>query len=148
MNKLVLILLTLCVPVLSYAQTKASRNANDSLLSKLNETVKSVEFDIERYGRYKMYQTDNLYILIKLDTSTGIIKLTQWSLDEDEEFEVYVNSDDLSKSAILAKKGRFELYPTKNMYQWILLDTMFGTTWHVQWGTKESERWIRQISIF
>ena len=84
---------------------------------------------------------------IKLDTATGIIKLVQWSLDSDKEFETYVNSEDLS-GGLLSEKGRFELYPTKNMFQFILLDTLIGSTWHVQWGTKESQMWIRRISYF
>ena len=41
--------------------------------------------------------------------------------------------------------GVFELYPTKNMYQFILLDKANGRTWHVQWGLEDEHRWIRRI---
>ena len=41
--------------------------------------------------------------------------------------------------------GTFELYPTKNMYQFILLDKTDGRMWHVQWGTESSKQWIRRI---
>lgn len=41
--------------------------------------------------------------------------------------------------------GNFELYPTQNMYQFLLLDKVTGRTWHVQWGFEEKERWIQRI---
>lgn len=93
-------------------------------------------------GRYKMYQTENIYNLLKLDSATGYIEQVQWSLNDDEEMVVTINSSDLSYER---KIGTFELYPTKNMYQFILLDTTNGRTWHVQWGTESNKRWIRRI---
>ena len=119
----------------------------DSILNEIYEDVASIKFNQEEYGRYKIYQTENIHILLKLDTASGIIKMVQWDLDRDKEFEVFINTEWLAEGT-LAKKGRFELYPTKNMYQFILLDTLFGSTWHVQWGTKEGEYWIRKISLF
>lgn len=41
--------------------------------------------------------------------------------------------------------GRFELYPTKNMYTFILLDTDNGKTYQVQWNTDPDKRFIMQI---
>lgn len=92
--------------------------------------------------RYKIYATENNYILIKLDTQTGKIQLIQWSLKSEDEFTVSLNKKDLSKYAGL---NSFELYPTKNIYQFILLDKATGRTWHVQWGTRSSDRWIKSI---
>ena len=135
------------MPVVTFAQNDSINKSKDSVLVEINEAVQAIKFNQEKYGRYKIYQTDNIYILIKLDTATGRIKLIQWNLDSKKEFEAYVNSEDLS-GGLLSEKGRFELYPTKNMYQFILIDTLLGSTWHVQWGTKESEIWIRRISYF
>ena len=92
--------------------------------------------------RYKIYSTENNYILIKLDTQTGKIQLIQWSLKSEDEFTVSLNKNDLSKYAGV---NSFELYPTKNIYQFILLDKATGRTWHVQWGTGSSDRWIKSI---
>ena len=36
--------------------------------------------------------------------------------------------------------GRFELYPTKNMYNFILIDTEKGYTYQVQWHTEVNKR--------
>ena len=146
MRKFIFILLGIFIHLVSFAQNSI-RISNDSILREISESVQKIKFNQEKYGRFKMYQTDNIYILIKLDTATGIIKLVQWSLDSDKEFETYVNSEDLS-GGLLSEKGRFELYPTKNMFQLILLDTLIGSTWHVQWGTQKGEYWIRKISLF
>lgn len=147
MRKIVFVFLCLLLPTAVLAQKDSLMMSRDSIINEINEAVQSIKFNQDNYGRYKIYQTDNLYILIKLDTATGRIKLVQWNLDSDKEFETYVNSEDLSGSS-LREKGRFELYPTKNMYQFILLDTFIGSTWHVQWGTRESQIWIRRISFF
>lgn len=39
--------------------------------------------------------------------------------------------------------GRFELYKTQNMYNFILLDTETGSTWQVQWGNADERQVIR-----
>lgn len=93
-------------------------------------------------NRYKIYPTENIYNLIKLDTQTGRLYLVQWSLDSDEEFSLSINDNDLSQ---FKEVNSFELYPTKNIYQFILLDKATGRNWHVQWGFESSKRWIRRI---
>ena len=42
----------------------------------------------------------------------------------------------------IAKNGRFKLYPTGNMYNFIMVDVINGRTWQVQWSTKENERLV------
>lgn len=91
---------------------------------------------------FKLYQTENIYNLLKLDTKTGRIWQIQWSLDEDNEGVWSINSIDLS---VVYGSSTFELYPTKNIYQFILLDKATGRQWHVQWGFEYKKRWIRQI---
>jgi len=144
MRKYIVLLLIMIASSHSFAQNKSSVVTDDSILNDINSAMKSVIDDLEKIGRFKIYQTENIYTLLKLDTATGVIKIIQWSLDEEKEFEIYVNSKPLCFAPF--KKGRFELYPTKNMYQFVLLDTLMGATWHVQWGTKEKEIWIRPIS--
>ena len=68
----------------------------------------------------------------------------QWSLESSNEGSVTINGEDLT-SGYGYGSNSFELYPTKNMYQFILLDKTTGKKWHVQWGMKASERWIRRI---
>jgi len=46
--------------------------------------------------------------------------------------EVAIDNTCLS---VFSYPGRYELYPTKNMYTFILLDTEEGYTYQVQWNT-------------
>ena len=123
----------------------------DSLLSKIdtllminNQLLEHLEINTSLKERYKLYQTENIYTFLQLDTKTGMIEQVQWSLDSDNEGSVTINSDDLTYGYGYGS-GSFELYPTKNMYQFILIDKTSGKKWHVQWGMKSSERWIRRI---
>ena len=123
----------------------------DSLLSKIdtllminNQLLDHLDINSSLKGRYKLYQTDNIYTFLQLDTKTGMIEQVQWSLDSDNEGSVTINSDDLTYGYGYGS-GSFELYPTKNMYQFILIDKTSGKKWHVQWGMESSKRWIRRI---
>ena len=99
---------------------------------------------IKNYDDYKLYPTENIYNFLKLDTKTGKIDLIQWSLDDEKEFAIPLNTLDLS-NGIQLDQGAFELYPTKNMYQFLLLNKFTGQVWHVQWGFESSQRWIKRI---
>lgn len=158
MKNFLFTLLTL-LPLFGFAQTdsiSSIRNRSitvsekelishlDSIVTEIDELIyNSVKLSMaESRNRYKMYQTENMYNLLKLDTQTGKIEQIQWSLDENEEFSIYINSEDLS---LFNSVNSFELYPTKNMYQFILLDKFTGRTWHVQWGLSSNKRWIKRI---
>ena len=45
----------------------------------------------------------------------------------------------------IAKNGRYKLYPTDNMYNFIMVDVIDGLTWQVQWSTKSDERFVQLI---
>ena len=45
----------------------------------------------------------------------------------------------------IAENGRFKLYPTGNMYNFIMVDTIDGRTFQVQWSIKEEERIVSQF---
>lgn len=75
----------------------------DSLLSKIdtllminNQLLDHLDINSSLKGRYKLYQTDNIYTFLQLDTKTGMIEQVQWSLDSDNEGSVTINSDDLT----------------------------------------------------
>ena len=117
----------------------------DTLLMINNQLLEHLEINSSQKGRYKLYQTENLYTLLQLDTKTGKIEQVQWSLDSDKEGTFTINDEDLTWGLGYGS-GTFELYPTKNMYQFILIDKTDGRKWHVQWGTGgEKSRWIRRI---
>ena len=116
----------------------------DTLLMINNQLLEHLEINSSLKGRYKLYQTENIYTLLQFDTKTGMIEQVQWTLDSDNEGSVSINSDDLTYGLGYGS-GSFELYPTKNMYQFILINKTTGQKWHVQWGMESSKRWIRRI---
>lgn len=117
----------------------------DTLLMINNQLLEHLEINTSLKERYKLYQTENIYTLLQLDTKTGKIEQVQWSLDSDKEGTFTINDEDLNWGNGYGS-GTYELYPTKNMYQFILIDKTNGRKWHVQWGTGgERSRWIRRI---
>lgn len=117
----------------------------DTLLDINNALLENIEINSSLKGRYKLYPTDNVYTLLQLDTKTGRIDQVQWSLESKEEVSFTINDSDLSYGVGYGS-GSFELYPTKNMYQFILINKTDGRKWHVQWGIRGSNsRWIRRM---
>lgn len=139
--KKVLFLLTISFISLNLFAQKEKVD-RDSLLMNLSTLVRLLDFRISDNNRYKLYPTENVYTFLKLDTKTGKIDQVQWSLDDNKEGTFHLNEVDLSYGSDLLK---FELYPTQNMYQFILLEKTTGDMWHVQWGIGDSKRWIKKI---
>ena len=81
--------------------------------------------------RYKMYPTQNINILLKLDTATGRVWMVQYGTGDNIGLSVPVDDSSLLYSWDTIQAGRFEMYPTQNMYNFILLDTQLGYTDHV-----------------
>jgi hypothetical protein len=90
---------------------------------------------------YRLFNTSNVFTLLKLDTGAGRIWQVQWGADKDHRFVEAINLNSLASGG---KPGRFTLYPTSNIYTFILLDQETGDAWHVQWG-KPQDRFIVHI---
>lgn len=94
---------------------------------------------------YRLFVTKNMYTFIKLDTRNGQMWQVQWSVEGSEyRFETTLSDISLVNKEE-EKNGRFFLYPTTNIYNFILLDQIDGRAWQVQWG-KESERMVIPIN--
>lgn len=146
MRTLILALIFSGIAVCGKAQMESTGDLPSDTLTlrsdKISEEILQLQKKEVLANRFKIYPTENIYILLKLDTQTGRIDLIQWAQNSKDEGSVILNGDDLSWYDNL---NSFELYPTKNIYQFILLDKATGRNWHVQWGTKSSELWIRRI---
>lgn len=90
---------------------------------------------------YKLYPTENMWTFLELETFTGKIWQVQYSVSGDR-FKVPINSVDLSFdfTGDLKYAGRFELYSTQNMYNFLLLDHENGQVWQVQWSLDPDKR--------
>lgn len=92
---------------------------------------------------YKLFPTQNVFTFIKLNTRNG----QMWQIQSDK-----VNKNKavttLSAIALATKKeernGRFFLYPTVNISNFILLDQIDGRMWQVSWG-REKDRKVTLI---
>ena len=141
MKHFVLFYILIAIAINGYSQS-TKNSVCDSTLIYITKQLEDIDFRINGMNRFKLYPTENIYTLLKLDTATGKIDQLQWSLDSDKEGSFTINNDDLSLGS---GSGTFELYPTKNMYQFILLDKVTGRQWHIQWGMEASQRWIRRF---
>jgi hypothetical protein len=94
---------------------------------------------------YKLFPTQNTWASLKLDTRNGRIWQVHYSVSkEGYEGTLSINS----YSLVLPEEeinGRFNLYPTENMYNFILLDQINGNTYKVQWHNDNDKRFIRRI---
>ncbi len=89
---------------------------------------------------YRLFRTRNIYTFLKLDTRTGQVWQVQWG-DVGYRWIVPINEKPLKSRRA---PGRFTLYPTQNIYTFLLVDQEDGTTWQVQWG-KDKERFLYLI---
>jgi hypothetical protein len=95
-------------------------------------------------AKFRVFRTQNIFTLLKLDTRTGQVWQLQWSQD-DKRFTAPINQAALlPKNVTVFKPGRFTLTPTANIYTFLLLDEEDGRTWQIQWGD-ESQRLIVPI---
>ncbi len=93
--------------------------------------------------RYRLYQTNNCWTYLKLDTRTGVIMHVQYSIYGDA-MQYELNNKPLADGED-AKLGRFFLYPTENNFNFILLDQIDGRVWQVQWNIDKDKRGIWRI---
>ena len=118
------------------ARLDSIRHMNDSL-----KQLQVVDID-----RYKLYPTQNIYTLLELDTQTGRIWQVQYSVEGPKyRFKTHLNRWSLLEDSDLQVSGRFELYPTQNNYNFVLLDKISGKTWQVQWSTEYNTRGYWEI---
>lgn len=97
---------------------------------------------------FELYETQNMWTFIKLNTTTGEIWQVQYTLSDDHpSLETVLNDRPLIVTTNPNEKipGRFSLYPTKNLYNYILLDQMDGRVWQVQWGFEPDKHMIMPI---
>ena len=103
--------------------------------------VPLISFGQEDIERFKLYPTENMWTFLELDSATGLRWQVQYTVnDKDKRFKTVLNDIVLNNNEQV--NGRWKLYPTQNMYQFLLVDVMFGTVIQIQWSTEENGRFI------
>ena len=122
-------------------------------LAKIADNVKSI-YPTTAKPAYKLYPTDNMWNFIELDTITGMLWQVQFDVSKDSgkyRFRTALDLTDKRTSTKYSEKeipGRYELYKTQNMYNFILLDTIEGYTWQVQWSLEREKRGVIPIYYY
>ncbi len=129
-NLSIYIILTLS-PFFSLAQT--AKTEVDNLVK---QTLISVPF--------RLYPTQNMWTFLKLNTRNGQIRQIHYSMKSEERTDTYLNLFPLVNKE-LEINDRFALYPTQNIYNFILLDQIDGKTWQVQWSFEPESRVVVPI---
>lgn len=152
----IIFFVVLCCPTIIFAQTykfyKTQNYHNQLRLNTATGEVKQIQDDggswticpgIERSStrqdRFNLNETQNMWTFIMLDSYTGKTWQVQFSTKgEDYMFYVPINSYSLSYPESTDNwKNRFQLFPTQNMWNFILLDSFTGRLWQVQYSTKD-----------
>lgn len=155
MRKIVIVLLFVCGIVGFGKAQSTTTSTEDGFYKNLNLTAKdSLTFDYFevfrsqlREPRYQLFKTQNMWTFLKLDTMTGQIWQVQFSINgSDYRFETALDtSPRISEYFDEPICGRFTLYETDNMYNFILLDQIDGRCWQVQWNTEPENRGVLRI---
>ena len=86
-----------------------------------------------------------MWTFLKLNTTNGKIWQVQYSVNGGQyRYETFLNMTPLAIGND-AKPGRFTLYPTENMWTFLMLDQLEGTVYQVQWSQDVEKRGIMKI---
>lgn len=96
-------------------------------------------------ANFQLFQTQNMWTFLKLDTRNGRIWQVQYDIQGNNRGEVVLSDVKLTKEGE-ERSGRYTLYPTTNFFNFILLDQDLGKTYQVQWSQEEGNRGIIPIS--
>ncbi len=102
----------------------------------INEPLQKID------GAYRIYRTDNTWNQLLLDTRNGIMWQIAYGIEEQAtRARIPINEKPLAngKNAFV---GRFTLYPTDNIWTFLLLDQVDGRVWQCQFGTEAGRQMI------
>lgn len=95
---------------------------------------------------YQLFPTKNYWTFIKLDTRNGKMWQVHFSVEDDDNTgQLILNSLPLVFDSEKEINGRFTLYPTENMYNFLLLDQISGIVVQVQWSLEAKKRGIVSV---
>lgn len=133
MRKLLLFLIIVLITSLAQAQVK---NNDATLYTPNNQFSEPVT--------YQFFATQNMWTFIKLNTRNGQMWQVQFDAKENNR-----GQSNLSLTSLVTsdneKNGRFALFPTQNIYTFLLIDQTDGRVWQVQWSMDPEKRLVIPI---
>lgn len=127
---------------LSYKKNVQTQQVISNTTTQIEKKIEIQQLEVPIY---QLFPTENIWTFLKLDTRNGKMWQVHFSVSE----QGYQGEKDLnSRSLILTDeeiKGRFTLVPTKNIYNFLLLDQLTGKTYQVQWNNELFNRLVKPI---
>jgi hypothetical protein len=97
---------------------------------------------------YRLFETTNIWTFILLDTATGRAWQVNYSLNDSPAVRLVINGASLLPEGAPPRNGRFTLYSTNNMYNFLLLDREDSRIWQLQWSQESNSRGlVRSIPL-
>ena len=87
---------------------------------------------------FRLFRTDNMWSFLMLDTRDGRVWQISYGVD-DNAFRGTLPINDMPLAINEPYVGRFTLYPTGNMWTFLLLDQKTGKVWQCQFSIKSEE---------
>ena len=141
MKRLITIMFTMMLTITLFASCQA-----DSIKQPEKKTTDSPQKQLS--GRYELYPTKNMWTFIKLDTKTGATWQVQYSIKGSSyRFETPLDTSSAVTSG-LEYNGRFALYPTENIFNFVMLDKLNGDVYQIQWSSDAENRCRIKIHNF
>lgn len=131
MKYILSLVLGLCLSLGARCQSLSQSNTKQTTASPDNKV------------NFRLFQTNNRWTFLKLDTRNGEIMQVQYDMG-DNAMQYPLNLKPLAYGDD-AKPGRFFLYPTENTFNFLLLDQVDGRVWQVQWNFEANKRGIWKI---
>lgn len=90
---------------------------------------------------YRLFKTQNMWNQLLIDTRDGRVWQVAFTIDKDGyRGKVPINSSPLVNPP--GTVGRFTLYPTQNLWTYLILDTEEGAVWQCQFSLEKDGRFI------
>ena len=159
MKKFIFLFVLMIITLTSFAQSNSvykmyrTQNYHNQLrLNTMTGEVQQIQDDGQSWmicsareilgdvaGRFCLYETQNMWTFIMLDTYTGKNWQVQFSVKgEDYMFAVPINRYSLAFPAEESKWiERFQMFATQNMWTFILLDSYNSKLWQVQYSSQD-----------
>ena len=156
MKKFIALFALMVITLASYAQVYKmynTRNYHNQLrLNTMTGEVQQIQDDGQSWiicstreisgdkeSRFCLYETQNMWTFIMLDTYTGKNWQVQFSVKgEDYMFAALINIFSLAYPETTSNwTNRFQMFATQNMWTFILLDSYNGRLWQVQYSTQD-----------
>ena len=127
MKKYIILAIIVILNINLFAQVQIEKNQND--LHQANENY---------IKTYRIFPTNNMWYFIKLNTQTGQMWQIELNQKKSNQLETPLNSLSLVEKQNKVD-NRFTLYPTKNSWNFLLLDQINGKLWQLNWSTKSGK---------